>query len=57
LLRGGLASPPRKETDLEKKDQQQNYDDQKEYATTDIHLSASLRVKFAGYRYPHTPEK
>jgi hypothetical protein len=56
-LRGGLASPPRKETDLEKKDQQQNYDDQKEYATTDIHLSASLRVKFAGYRYPHTPEK
>jgi hypothetical protein len=57
LLRGGLASPPRKETDLEKKDQQQNYDDQKEYATTDIHLSASLHVKFAGYRYPHTPEK
>jgi hypothetical protein len=57
LLRGGLASPPRKETDLEKKDQQQNYDDQKEYATTDIHLSASLHVKFAGYRYPHTREK
>jgi hypothetical protein len=57
LRRGGLASPPRKETSLEKKDQQQNYDDQKEYATTDIHLSASLHVKFAGYRYPHTPEK
>lgn len=57
LPRGGLASPPRKETGLEKKDQQQNYDDQKEYATTDIHLSASLHVKFAGYRYPHTPEK
>jgi hypothetical protein len=38
LLRGGRASPPRKETDREKKDKQQNYDVKNEYATTHINL-------------------